>query len=72
MLLAARNDKVVDTQRNSVALANRLRAAGTEVDMRIFDRLSHVTTVAALARPLDWLAPVLPTVVAFARSESTL
>ena len=72
LLLAARNDKVVDTQRNSVALANRLRAAGTEVDMRIFDRLSHVTTVAALARPLDWLAPVLPTVVAFARSESTL
>lgn len=72
LLLAARNDKVVDTQRNTVALANRLRAAGTEVDMRIFDRLSHVTTVAALARPLDWLAPVLPTVVAFVRSESTL
>lgn len=70
LLLAARNDKVVDTQRNTVALANRLRAAGTDVDMRIFDRLGHATTVAALARPLDWLAPVLQTVVAFVRSES--
>lgn len=69
LLLAARNDKVVDTQRNTVGLANRLRAAGTDVDMRIFDRLSHVTTVAALARPLDWLAPVLPTVVEFVRGD---
>jgi len=69
LLLAARNDKIVDTQRNTVGLANRLRAAGTEVDMRIFDRLSHVTTVAALARPLDWLAPVLPTVVDFVRGD---
>ena len=69
LLLAARNDKVVDTQRNTVGLANQLRAAGTDVDMRIFDRLSHVTTVAALARPLDWLAPVLPTVVDFVRGD---
>ena len=69
LLLAARNDKVVDTQRNTVGLANRLRAAGTVVDMRIFDHLSHVTTVAALARPLDWLAPVLPTVVDFVRGD---
>ncbi|MGE8492380.1 alpha/beta hydrolase [Comamonas sp.] len=69
LLLAARNDKVVDTQRNTVGLANRLRAAGTEVDMRIFDHLSHVTTVAALARPLDWLAPVLPTVLDFVRGD---
>jgi hypothetical protein len=38
--------------------------------MRIFDHLSHVTTVAALARPLDWLAPVLPAVVDFARGDS--
>lgn len=67
LLLAARNDKVVDTQRNTVGLANRLQAAGTEVDMRIFDKLGHVTTVAALARPLDWLAPILPTVVNFVR-----
>lgn len=69
LLLAARNDKVVDTQRNTVGLANRLRAAGTDVEMRIFDHLSHVTTVAALARPLDWLAPVLSTVVDFVRGD---
>ncbi|WP_354445146.1 alpha/beta hydrolase [Ottowia thiooxydans] len=70
LLLAARNDTVVDAQRNTVGLANRLRAGGTEVDMRIFDNIGHVTTVAALARPLDWLAPILPTVVAFVRGES--
>lgn len=69
LLLAARKDTVVDAQRNTVGLANRLRAAGTKVDMRIFDNIGHVTTVAALARPLDWLAPVLPTVVAFVRGE---
>jgi acetyl esterase/lipase len=69
LLLAARGDKVVNTQRNTVGLANRLQAAGTEVDVRIFDGISHVTTVAALARPLDWLAPVLPTVLAFVRGQ---
>ena len=69
MLLAARNDTVVDTQRNTVGLASRLRAGGTEVEMRIFDHIGHVTTVAALARPLSWLAPILPTVVAFVRGE---
>ncbi|SDP60106.1 Acetyl esterase/lipase [Rhodoferax sp. OV413] len=67
LLLAGRDDKVVNTQRNTEGLAHKLRAAGTEVDVRIFDGLGHVTTVAALARPLDWLAPVLPTVVAFAQ-----
>ena len=69
LLLAARNDTVVDAQRNTVGLATRLRAAGTEIEVRIFDHIGHVTTVAALARPLDWLAPVLPTVVAFVRGE---
>jgi len=69
LLLAARSDTVVNAQRNTVGLANRLRAAGTEVDVRIFDHIGHITTVVALARPLDWLAPVLPTVVAFVRGE---
>ena len=69
LLVAARNDTVVSAQRNTLGLATRLRAAGTAVDVRIFDNIGHVTTVAALARPLDWLAPVLPTVVAFVRGE---
>ena len=69
LLVAARNDTVVNAQRNTISLANRLRAAGTEVEMRIFDNIGHVSTVAALARPLDWLAPVLPTVVAFVHGK---
>ncbi|MDR7380099.1 acetyl esterase/lipase [Rhodoferax ferrireducens] len=70
LLLAGRDDKTVNTQRNTEGLARKLRAAGNQVDVRIFDGIGHVTTVAALARPLDWLAPVLPTVVAFARERS--
>ncbi len=69
LLLAGRSDTVVNNQRNTLGLATRLRAAGTAVDVRIFDHIGHITTVAALARPLDWLAPVLPTVVAFVRGE---
>ena len=69
LLLAARKDSVVNTPRNTLGLTTRLRAAGTQVDVRIFDHIGHITVAAALARPLDWLAPVLPTVVAFVRGE---
>ncbi|WP_394787360.1 alpha/beta hydrolase [Rhodoferax sp.] len=69
LLLAGRNDQIVNTQRNTEGLAERLRAAGTDVNVRIYEHLSHVATVAALARPLDWLAPVLPTVLAFVQTR---
>jgi acetyl esterase/lipase len=69
LLLAARDDKIVNTQRNTVGLANRLRASGNAVDVRIFDHINHVTAVAALARPLNWLAPVLPTILAFVHGQ---
>ncbi|WP_367846348.1 alpha/beta hydrolase [Rhodoferax sp. WC2427] len=72
LLLAGRSDSVVNTQRNTLGLATKLRAAGTAVDVRIFDHIGHVTTIAALARPLDWLAPVLQTVVAFVHGEPLL
>ncbi len=69
LLLAGSRDQTVDPQRNSAALARGLAAAGTDVQLRIFDGIGHAATAAALARPLDWLAPVLPTVLAFVRGE---
>lgn len=65
LLIAGSADTVVNPERNTQGLARRLRAAGTEVDVRIVEGLGHVRTVAALARPLDWVAPVLQPVLEF-------
>ena len=62
---AALSDKLVDPQRNSVGLATRLQATGARVELKLYERVNHVTLVAALAWPLRWLAPVLDDVVAF-------
>ena len=62
---AARKDSLVDPQRNSVALAGRLQAAGVPTTLKLYDRVNHVTLAAALSAPLRWLAPVLDDVMAF-------
>jgi acetyl esterase/lipase len=66
LLLAARKDSLVDPQRNSEQMAARLRAAGVAVQLQEFDGLGHVTLIAAVARPLEWIGgPVLPPLLAF-------
>ena len=62
---AARNDDLVNAQRNSVGLATRLQAAGRPVTLRLYDRVNHITLAAAFSSPLRWLAPVLDDVSAF-------
>jgi acetyl esterase/lipase len=62
---AAKEDSLVDPNRNSIALSERLKAAGANITLRLYDRVSHVTVIAALAWPLRWLAPVLEDVVSF-------
>jgi len=62
---AAAQDELVNPQRNSVQLAQRLRAAGVVVDLRLYPRVNHLTLVGAIAAPLRWLAPVLDDVVGF-------
>ncbi len=62
---AAAEDKLVNPQRNSVGLAQRLRAAGVSVDLHLYPRVNHLTLVGAMAGPLHWLAPVLDDVVGF-------
>jgi acetyl esterase/lipase len=62
---AAVKDSLIDPQRNTVAMAARLTAAGAPVTLRMYDGVSHITLVASLARPLRFLAPTLDDVVAF-------
>jgi len=67
LLLAARGDSTVNPVRNTEALARRLETAGVPVGLQVYDRVSHVTLVAALATPLRGLAPVLDDIAAFVR-----
>ena len=62
---AAINDKLVDPQRNTVALSNKLQAANVPVTLKLYERVNHVTLAGAFAGPLRWLAPVRDDVVAF-------
>jgi acetyl esterase/lipase len=62
---AAREDKLVNPQRNSVQMAQRLEAAGVPVTLRLYEHASHVTLAGAFAWPLRWIAPVLDDVSAF-------
>ncbi len=65
LLGAAVQDDLVNPQRNSVGLAQRLQAAGSEVTLRLYERVDHITLAAAFALPLRWLAPVLDDVAGF-------
>jgi len=65
LLLAAAEDDSVNPQRSTIGLARRLEAAGASVRHRLFDGLNHTTILAVTASPLNWLAPVLPEVLAF-------
>lgn len=61
----ARSDKSVDPKRNTVALGEKLKAAGVPVQVRVYKRIGHTTLAASLAAPLRWLAPVLDDVANF-------
>ncbi|MEO7549348.1 MAG: alpha/beta hydrolase, partial [Ramlibacter sp.] len=67
LLIAAEKDNLVNPQRNTVGLGNRLRGAGVATTVQVFSGVSHVTVIGAMARPLRGLAPVLPEVARFLR-----
>lgn len=62
---AAQADALVNPQRNTEQLAQRLRNGGTDVSLHWYERANHVTLAGAFARPLRWVAPVLDDVTAF-------
>jgi acetyl esterase/lipase len=71
LLLAAKSDTLVNPQRNTLAMAQALQQRGTPVELEVFDRVSHVTLIGALAPPLRGLAPVLDRFSQFLRQRPT-
>jgi acetyl esterase/lipase len=55
---------------NTERLAARARAAGVPVTLRLYPGLGHIMTIAAVARPLRWVAPTLADVTAFVAARA--
>lgn len=64
-LAAPESDSLVNPERNTHQLADKLTAAGVAVTYKRYPRVNHITLIGAVGRPLRWLAPVLDDVVAF-------
>ena len=56
--------------RNTVKLAERLRAAGVEVEEVHYPGVDHVRMVLALSRPFRGRAPVLQQMTAFLHAHA--
>jgi len=69
LLIAPKNDQLVDPHRNTGGLANALRQAGAPVDDIYLDWTSHTSLVGSLARPLRVLAPTLDLVERFIKTD---
>lgn len=62
---AAKDDELVNPQRNTQGLATKLKTLGVPVTVKLYDRVGHMTLIAAFGAPLRWLAPALEDVTAF-------
>lgn len=71
LLIASTDDNLVNPTRNTGGLANKLRAAGVPVETFYFGKTNHQTLVAAISKPLRWLAPVLDRVTAFIQATDS-
>jgi len=69
LLMAARDDTLVNPERNTGGMARRLREEGVSVRELYFSKPGHGTLVAAFSRPMRGLAPVLDEVVAFVQGH---
>ena len=70
LLIASTDDNLINPTRNTGGLANKLRAAGVPVETFYFGTTNHQTLVAAISKPLRWLAPVLDRVTSFIQATS--
>lgn len=68
LLLAPRRDTVVNPERSTLALAERLRQSGVRVESELLDGVSHASLLAAMAQVLRSRAPVLARVSGFVLS----
>ena len=67
---AAASDTVVNPERNTRQLAQKLGAAGVPVVLKLYPNAGHATLIGAFSRPLRNVAPVLDDVVAFVRNDA--
>nr|WP_297356949.1 alpha/beta hydrolase [uncultured Caldimonas sp.] len=65
---AAADDDLVNPQRSTVQLAQRLESLAVPVRSKLYEGVSHTTLLGALARPLRFLAPVLEDVAGFVQT----
>jgi acetyl esterase/lipase len=66
---APQNDHIVNPERNSLGLADKLAANGVAVTYKRYPHVNHITLLGAMSRPLRWLAPVLDDVEQFIRED---
>lgn len=69
LLLAAAEDRTVNPQRSTVALATRLRESGARVQSELLAGVGHATLLGSMAPVLRGLAPVLERVTVFVKSS---
>ena len=67
---AAASDDVVNPQRNTRQLAEKLRADNVPVVLKMYPDAGHATLIGAFSRPLRNVAPVLDDVAAFVRGDT--
>jgi acetyl esterase/lipase len=65
MLLVHGERDTTVAPRNSRNLAAALRAKGARATLRLYPKLQHADTVAALSEPARWRAPILAEITAF-------
>ena len=72
LLLAPEIDSLVNTQRSTVGMTQRLQSSGVHVESELFDTVSHVTIVATMASVLRNRAPVLERVTGFVKRNARI
>ena len=72
LLLAPVNDSLVNTQRSTVGMTQRLKSKGVQVESELYDTVSHITIVAAMASVMRNRAPVLERVTGFVKRNARI
>ncbi len=72
LLLAPEKDSLVNTQRSTVGMAQRLKSSGVRVESELYDTVSHVTIVATMASVFRSRAPVLERVTDFVKRNARI
>lgn len=67
LFLTGADDETV-LPRNSKRLGKAIEAAGGDSDVKVYERIGHVSIILALASPFHWLAPTLDDIAMFIKA----